>query len=94
MGVAAGVTAGVGVGITDNTKGTVDTMLTPFVEGQEQSRFAISDWPWPGGSSEMGPCGAQFLPFSLPLLFFLSSLFFSSRFFFYQRRRFIGPEPH
>jgi hypothetical protein len=66
---------------------------TPSVEGQEQSRFAISDWPWPGGSSEMGPCGAQFLPFSLPLLFFFSSLFFSSRFFFYQRRRFIGPEP-
>ena len=41
----------------------------------------------------MGPCGAQFLPFSLPLFFFFSSLFFFFRFFFYKRRRFIGPEP-
>jgi len=41
----------------------------------------------------MGPCGAQFLPFSPPLFFFFSSLFFFFRFFFYIRRRFIGPEP-
>jgi len=41
----------------------------------------------------MGPCGAQFLPFSPPLFFFFSSLFFFFRFFFYKRRRFIGPEP-
>ena len=41
----------------------------------------------------MGPYGAQFLPFSLPLLFFFSSLFFFFRFLFYLRRRFIGPAP-
>ena len=41
----------------------------------------------------MGPCGAQFLPFSLPLFFFFSSLFSFFRFFFYKRLRFIGQEP-